>query len=78
MYRVFKAPKFEKKINKNLEKSEINELNKFINNLKKGKISGKILSYEFFREKKIGGKRIYFLIYEDFNIILLISISNKK
>jgi hypothetical protein len=32
----------------------------------------------FFREKRIGGKRIYSLIYEEQNAVLLVTISNKK
>ncbi len=78
MYRVFKAPKFQKKSDKLLNSREIKELDNFINELKDGKISGKRLSYDFFREKKLKGNRVYFLIYEDIKIILLISVSNKK
>jgi len=78
MYKVFKSPGFVKQVTKLLSKAELIELDLFINNLKKGIISGKPLSYPFFREKKIGGKRIYFLVYEDICIILLINASNKK
>ncbi len=78
MFRVFKAPKFQKKANKLLDKEELDELNNFITKLKEGKISGKSLTYNFFREKRIAGKRIYFLVYEEIGTILLISSSNKK
>lgn len=78
MYKVFKAPKFQKKIEKLLDKREFIELDFFIKQLKRGNISGKSLTYEFFREKKIGGKRVYFLVYDEIKIILLISCSNKK
>ncbi len=78
MFRVFKAPKFQKKVEKLLDKKGLNELEQFISELKTGKISGKPLTYDFFREKRIGGKRIYFLVYEDIRIILLISSSSKK
>ena len=77
-YDVYKVPKFDKQVNKLLTKSEIAELSSFIEELKAGNISGKRLTYEFFREKKIGGKRIYFLIYHDICIILLIASSDKK
>lgn len=78
MYRVFKEPKFQKKVEKLLDKHEIKELEKFITNLKKGILAGKGLTYNFFREKKIGGKRIYFLVYDDIKVILLVGCSNKK
>ena len=42
------------------------------------KIIGKPISYDFFREKKIGDKRIYFLVYKDFALILLVGSSDKK
>lgn len=32
----------------------------------------------FFREKKFNGKRLYFLAYEDFLVILAVAISDKK
>ena len=40
--------------------------------------TGKPLSYPFLREKRIGGRRIYFLIYEDLKLILLVATSEKK
>jgi len=39
---------------------------------------GKPLNYEYIREKKIGSKRIYFLVYKDICLILLVATSNKK
>jgi len=32
----------------------------------------------FFREKKFGDKRLYYLIYPDLKIILVVAISDKK
>lgn len=39
---------------------------------------GKPLGYQFFREKKMGKYRLYFLVYEDLDTVLLITISDKK
>ena len=78
MYKVFKASDFDKKSQKILSKKEQVELENFILKLKEWTVSGKPLSYIFFREKKIAGKRIYFLVYEEIKIILLVSISTKK
>ncbi|MFT4250088.1 MAG: hypothetical protein ACMXYD_01870 [Candidatus Woesearchaeota archaeon] len=77
-YRVFKIDKFSKIISKLLTKKQQEELNSFIEELKQGKIIGQPLSYEFFREKKIGDKRVYFLVYKDLKIIFLVNASNKK
>lgn len=43
-----------------------------------GDKKGKSLGYSFFREKKIQHKRIYYLIYEELNVILLVAGSDKK
>ncbi len=41
--------------------------------------TGKPLGYKFLREKRVGeGKRIYFLIYENLNATLMVSVSDKK
>ncbi len=68
----------EKQVTKLLSKFELEELDLFIDELKKGLISGKRLTYEFFKEKKIGGKKVYFLIYHDICIILFVGSSDKK
>lgn len=78
MFRVLKTQKFDKKIQKLLEPSESRELQNFIENLKEGHIAGKKLTYEFLREKKIGCKRVYFLVYDELKTILLVTASNKK
>jgi hypothetical protein len=44
----------------------------------KGDSIGKLLGRKYFREKKFGGKRLYFLVYKKFMVILGVGISNKK
>ena len=39
---------------------------------------GKPLGYPYLREKKIGGRRIYYLIYDDLKLVLLVAVSDKK
>ena len=39
---------------------------------------GNTLGYPFLREKRIKEKRIYYLIYEDLNLVLLVAVSGKK
>ncbi len=78
MFRVFKSPGFEKKASKILTRSELLELEKLIEKMKLGIITGKTITYDFPKEKKIGGKKIYFLVYANIKIVLLVSASNKK
>jgi len=39
---------------------------------------GKPLNYPFLREKKIEGRRVYYLIYDDLKLVLLVATSEKK
>ncbi len=39
---------------------------------------GDSLSYKFFGEKRIKEKRVYFLVYEDLKLVLLVATSGKK
>lgn len=54
------------------------EIDNIISQLKTSLNSGKPLGYPYFREKKFDKYRIYFLVYEDIDTILLITISDKK
>ena len=49
-----------------------------IEELKLNPNTGKPLGYPFFREKKMGKYRLYFLVYEDIDTVLLITISDKN
>ena len=51
---------------------------KIPNQLKESPLVGKPLGYPFLREKKIRERRVYYLIYEDFNLVLLVATSGKK
>ncbi|MDO8634490.1 MAG: hypothetical protein Q7K34_04335 [archaeon] len=46
--------------------------------LKTKPYAGKPLGFGFFREKKIGGKRLYFLIYEEFVAVFVVAFGGKK
>ena len=46
--------------------------------LAKNPFQGEILRYTFLREKRIREKRVYFSIYEEWRVVLLITIGNKK
>ena len=79
MFRIFKSATFDKDFD-NLDNSEQERVDKILTQLlERGGEVGKPLSgLSFFKEKKFGNKRLYFLIYENFLVILVISISDKK
>ncbi len=78
MFRVFTTEEFDNKFSK-LDVSEKKKISKIIDQLKeKGDSVGKPLGRNYFREKKFGGKRLYFLVYKEFMVVLGIAISNKK
>lgn len=47
-------------------------------NLAENPFSGKPLGYPFLREKRIKEKRVYYLVYEELNLVLLVAVSGKK
>jgi len=40
--------------------------------------TGKPLNYPFLRESRVKEKRVYYLIYEDLKLVLLVAVSDKK
>ncbi len=61
-----------------LPKEYQDQIGKAIVQLKESSDVGKQLGYPFFREKKMGKYRIYFLVYEELRTVLLVTISDKK
>ena len=61
-----------------LPKDYQEQIQGFIKELKQNYNTGRPLGYPFFREKKMGKYRLYFLIYEDVDTVLLVTISDKK
>ena len=76
-YRVLKTTVFERKFSR-LPPDVQRAIEKIKDKLKENPFSGKPLRYDFFREKKLGKFRIYYLIYEEFLILYMITISEKK
>lgn len=46
--------------------------------LKENPHIGQPLGYLYLREKRIGGRRVYYLIYDDLKLVLLVATSDKK
>ena len=59
-------------------KSEREVIQKIPKQLAENPLAGKPLSYRFLREKCIKEKRVYYLIYEDLNLVLIVATSGKK
>ena len=77
-YAVYTTKEFDDNFS-SLDESEKARVRKIMNQLKEnGDNVGKPLRYPYFREKKFEGKRLYFLVYENYMVILAIAISDKK
>lgn len=61
-----------------LEKIEQERINKLFPKLKENPYVGDPIRYKFFREKRINGKRVYFLVFDDLMAVLFVAISDKK
>ncbi len=77
MFRVFRSEWYEKKLKK-LDKDYQERVFTFEQHLKNEPYSGKPLGYTFFREKKFNGNRLLFLVYEEHNVVFLVTLTNKK
>lgn len=77
-FRIFKTTTYDEDYKK-LDNSEQLRVDDATENLfEYGDIVGKHLGVPFFREKKFRGKRILYLVYKPFSVILLVTITNKK
>ena len=61
-----------------LPKDYQEQIENIIKQLKETWQVGKPLGYPFCREKKLGKYRLYFLVYEDIDTVLLVTMSDKK
>ncbi|MBU1201467.1 MAG: hypothetical protein KJ583_02800 [Nanoarchaeota archaeon] len=78
LYKVYTTPEFDRLFEK-LSKDDQIEINKLTTKeLPNNPYQGRALGFKFFREKRIRGKRVYFLIYEDFILVLMVAIGDKK
>jgi len=75
-YTIYATETF-KTLYPSLEKDEQRWIDKIKKNLEEYP-TGKILKYNWFREKKYGNKRLYYLIDEEKKNILFVSFASKK
>ncbi len=76
-YEVLTTEKFDEDFDK-LDKSLKEQIEKEIEQLETNPYVGKPLGYKFFREKKVKNYRIYYLIYEEYVVVFVVALSNKK
>ena len=77
VYTVHTTKTFEKEVEK-LEFDKQKRIAKLYFKLKDNPYAGDQLRYKFFREKRLDEKRIYYLVYDDIKIVLMVGISDKK
>ena len=77
MFKVIGTDTYLKEISK-WSKVELEAAEKIPKQLKENPFVGQQLRYNFLREKRIKEKRVYFLVYEDLNLVLLVATSGKK
>ena len=76
-YVVYTLNVFDKEMNK-LPESDKEIINKIFLQFKENPYVGDQIRYKFFREKRVREKRIYYLIYDDLKIVLIVAIGGKK
>lgn len=76
-YAVYALNVFDKEMNK-LSSDYLSKIEKIFLQLKDNPYVGDLIRYKFFREKRIKEKRIYYLVYDDLKIVLLVAIGGKK
>ena len=77
VYEVYETTTFSE-IYETLEKDEQEWINKIKLQLKENPRVGKPLRLDWFREKKLKNKRLYYLIYKNLNKVLIVAFGSKK
>ena len=76
-YLVFRTPIFDRKLN-DFSNDFIKQIDNIEDQLEDNPYVGKPLGTKWFREKRLGKYRFYYLIYEDLKAVYMITISGKK
>ena len=76
-YKIYTTDEFDKCYTK-LDPQLQREIAKEINQLEENPYCGKPLGYKFFREKKLKNYRFYYLIYDAYVVVFVITLSTKK
>lgn len=77
MFKLFTTEEFDKRFSR-LDQQLQREIAKEIDQLEENPYLGKPLGYEFFREKKVKNYRVYYLVYDEYVVVFVITLSTKK
>ncbi|MBS3099030.1 hypothetical protein J4462_02355 [Candidatus Pacearchaeota archaeon] len=77
VYAIYTTKSFDRETVK-LTKDEQERIQKIFLQLKENPYVGDQLQYRHLREKRIREKRIYYLVYDDLQAVLVVAISGKK
>lgn len=79
MFRLLYSSTFEKNLKK-LDHSEQIKVEKILYQIKErgDKVGDPLSGLPFLREKRLNGKRLYFLVYKNLEVILVLGTSDKK
>ena len=77
-YAVYTLPSLYQRIIVKLSKIEREEIQKIVSQLTENPFVGDQLQIRILREKRLREKRLYYLIFEDLQTVLIVAISNKK
>src|SRR3989344_8472361 len=76
-YAVFRTPIFSEKISL-FSDNYIKQVDKIEDQLEENPYVGRPLRTKWFREKRLNGWRVYYLIYEELKSVYIITLSDKK
>lgn len=76
-YKIYHSSRFDKELSK-LDNSIRERIDKIEDQLVNDPYVGDPLNVKWFREKRIEGYRVYYLIYEDIDSVFMAAISDKK
>ncbi len=76
-YAIYTTESFDKEVAK-LSQSDQEIIQKMFLKIKDNPYAGDQLRYRHLREKRIREKRVYFLVYDDLQAVLLVATSGKK
>jgi len=76
-YAIYTLNVFDKEMD-NLSEFDKEIIQKMFLQLKENPYVGDQIRYKFFREKRVREKRIYYLVYDDLKIVLMVAIGGKK
>lgn len=77
VYVVYTTDSFEKEL-ECLNPSDKEIIQKIYLQLKENPYVGDQIRYRFFREKRLREKRLYFLVYDDISLVLVVAFGDKK